>query len=122
MIRKIKELGLSLISVLVFHIALSLVSIKTSLNFIKLKNFTNSAELSSSQLICELIISSLLIISIILFIFKRKPGTILYLISILISLASSVVFTGLNFKNLLLSLVFPLLTLILIYVKRKTIF
>ncbi len=122
MIRKIKELGLSLISVLVFQIALSLVSIKTSLNFIKLKNFTNSAELSSSQLICELIISSLLIISIILFIFKRKPGTILYLISILISLASSVVFTGLNFKNLLLSLVFPLLTLILIYVKRKTIF
>ena len=122
MIKKIKELGLSLISILIFQIALSIVSIKTSFNFIELKNFTNSTELSSSQLICEIIISLLLILSIILFFFKRQAGTILYSINILLSLVSSVIFTGLDFKNLLLSLVFPSLTLILIYAKRKDIF
>lgn len=122
MIKKIKELGLGLISVLIFQIALSLVSIKTSINFIQLKNFTNSSELSSSQLICEIIISTLLIISIVLFAFKRKLGTILYISSILLSLISSMIFTGLDLKNLLISLIFPSVTLALIYLKRKVIF
>ena len=122
MIKKIKELGLGLISVLIFQIALSLVSIKTSINFIQLKNFTNSSELSSSQLICEIIISTLLIISIVLFAFKRKLGTILYISSIILSLISSMIFTGLDLENLLISLIFPSVTLALIYLKRKVIF
>ena len=122
MIKKIKELGLGLISVLIFQIALSLVSIKTSINFLQLKNFTNSSELSSSQLTCEIVISILLIISIVLFAFKRKLGTILYISSILLSLISSIIFTGLDFKNLLISLIFPSITLALIYLKRKVVF
>ena len=122
MIKKIKDFGLGLISLLIFQIALSLVSIKTSINFIQLKNFTNSSELSSSQLICEIVISTLLIISIILFVFKRKLGTILYVSCIVLSLISSMIFTGLNLKNLLISLIFPLATLALIYLKRKVIF
>lgn len=122
MMKKIKELGLGLISLLIFQIALSLVSIKTSINFIQLKNFTNSSELSSSQLICEIIISTLLIISIVLFAFKRKLGTILYISSIILSLISSMIFTGLDLENLLISLIFPSVTLALIYLKRKVIF
>ena len=122
MIKKIKELGLGLISVLIFQIALSLVSIKTSINFLQLKNFTNSSELSSSQLTCEIVISILLIISIVLFAFKRKLGTILYISSILLSLISSIIFTGLDFKNVLISLIFPSITLALIYLKRKVVF
>lgn len=122
MIKKIKELGLGLISVLIFQIALSLVSVKTSINFLQLKNFTNSSELSSSQLTCEIVISILLIISIVLFAFKRKLGTILYISSILLSLISSIIFTGLDFKNLLISLIFPSITLALIYLKRKVVF
>lgn len=122
MIKKIKELGLGLISVLIFQIALSLVSVKTSINFLQLKNFTNSSELSSSQLTCEIVISILLIISIVLFAFKRKLGTILYISSILLSLISSIIFTGLDFKNLLISLIFPFITLALIYLKRRFVF
>ena len=122
MIKKIKELGLGLISVLIFQIALSLVSVKTSINFLQLKNFTNSSELSSSQLTCEIVISILLIISIVLFAFKRKLGTILYICSILLSLISSIIFTGLDFENLLISLIFPSITLALIYLKRKVVF
>ena len=122
MIKKIKELGLGLISVLIFQIALSLVSVKTSINFLQLKNFTNSSELSSSQLTCEIVISILLIISIVLFAFKRKLGTILYISSILLSLISSIIFTGLDFKDLLISLIFPSITLALIYLKRKVVF
>lgn len=122
MIKKIKELGLGLISVLIFQIALSLVSVKTSINFLQLKNFTNSSELSSSQLTCEIVISILLIISIVLFAFKRKLGTILYISSILLSLISSIIFTGLDFENLLISLIFPSITLALIYLKRKVVF
>ena len=122
MIKKIKELGLGLISVLIFQIALSLVSVKTSINFLQLKNFTNSSELSSSQLTCEIVISILLIISIVLFAFKRKLGTILYISSILLSLISSIIFTALDFKNLLISLIFPFITLALIYLKRRVVF
>ena len=122
MIKKIKELGLGLISVLIFQIALSLVSVKTSINFLQLKNFTNSSELSSSQLTCEIVISILLIISIVLFAFKRKLGTILYISRILLSLISSIIFTGLDFENLLISLIIPYITLALIYLKRKVVF
>ncbi|MBE6047234.1 MAG: hypothetical protein E7213_02295 [Clostridium sp.] len=121
MITKIKELGLSLISVLLFQIALSIVSIQTSINFLKLKNFTNSLEISSSQLISEIVICIALILSIILFIFKRKLGITLYICSILISLLCSIFFTTLDFQNLLISLILPALTLALIYIKRNTI-
>lgn len=118
---KIKNLGLGLISLLIFQIALSLVSIKTSINFLELKNYTGSSSISSPQLITDIITSSLIIISILVFAFKSKAGIILYIVSIITSLILSALFSSLSLEDFLVSLIFPGLTLLLVYIKRKTI-
>ena len=116
---KFKELGYGLISCCLFQIALSIVSIKTLINFIQLKNYTNTSAISYPQLIIEIILNILLIISVILLIFRKKISIIIYVISILASLILSACLKTLNVSSLFISLILPALTLLIIYIKRN---
>lgn len=122
MIPKIKEIGYGLISLFVFQIALSVLSIKTSMNFLQIENLTELSSISIYQLYIEALISILILVSIITFIFSKKLGTILYASSILLSVILSFIFAKITIIDLLISLVIPVLTLILIYIKRDILF
>ncbi len=122
MLPKIKEIGYGLISLFIFQIALSVLSIKTSMNFLQIENITNISSLSYPQLYGEAVASLLIIIAIILFIFSRRLGTILYISAILLSVILSFAFANLTFIDLSISLIIPIITLILIYIKRDILF
>lgn len=116
---KFKEFGYGLISVWLFQIVLAIVSIKTSVNFIQLKNYTNTESLSYSQFIIEIILNLLLITSIILMLFRKKLSIILYIISVISSLILTLFFGTLELSSVIFSLILPSLTILLVYIKRK---
>ncbi|CDM67608.1 putative membrane protein [Clostridium bornimense] len=76
---------------------------------------------STSTLVVSLILSIIIGVSTILILMKKSIGVYGYFIGEVLSIISSIIFTGFSLFGLIISLIFPVLMFIFIY-KRKTVF
>ena len=76
---------------------------------------------STSTLVISLILSIIIGVSTILILMKKSIGVYGYFIGEVLSIISSIIFTGFSLFGVIISLILPVLMFIFIY-KRKTIF
>lgn len=76
---------------------------------------------STSTLVVSLILSIIIGVSTILILMKKSIGVYGYFIGEVLSIISSIIFTGFSLSGLIIALILPVLMFIFIY-KRKTIF
>lgn len=76
---------------------------------------------STSTLVVSLILSIIIGVSTILILMKKSIGVYGYFIGEVLSIISSIIFTGFSLFGLIISLILPVLMFIFIY-KRKTVF
>ena len=76
---------------------------------------------SNSTLIISLILSIVIGVSTILILMKKSIGVYGYFIGEVLSIISSIIFTGFSLSGLIIALILPVLMFIFIY-KRKTVF
>ena len=76
---------------------------------------------STSTLVVSLILSIIIGVSTILILMKKSIGVYGYFIGEVLSIISSLIFTGFSLFGLIISLILPVLMFIFIY-KRKTVF
>ena len=76
---------------------------------------------STSTLVISLILSIIIGVSTILILMKKSIGVYGYFIGEVLSIISSIIFTGFSLFGVIISLILPVLMFIFIY-KRKTVF